>query len=104
MQESVMQPAVEQSEVQRALLSVTAGDLPPKWMNTQVRAHSDEMHACRFHRLIGSAASTYGLVVLQGREAALPLVVMMIPGLNQQLFQEHQVCSMYHAHSRLYSL
>lgn len=44
--ESVMQPAVEQSEVQRALLSVTAGDLPPKWMDTQVRALSEETHVC----------------------------------------------------------
>lgn len=61
---SVMQPTIEQSEVQRALLSVTAGDLPPKWMNTQVRAHSEGMHACPFYRLIGSSACTHNRVVL----------------------------------------
>lgn len=41
----VEHPAVEQSEVQRALLCVTAGDPPPKWMNTQVKAHGHEPHA-----------------------------------------------------------
>ena len=40
----VTQPAVESSEVQRAMLNVTAGNLPPQWMDTQVTAHSNELH------------------------------------------------------------
>lgn len=40
----VTQPAVESSEVQRAMLNVTAGNPPPQWMDAQVTAHSNELH------------------------------------------------------------
>lgn len=67
---SVMQPAVEQSDVQRALLSVTAGDLPPNWMNTQVRAHSQDMHACCFYRRCSEHLWTCCAIGQKGRVAA----------------------------------
>ncbi|KAL3162472.1 hypothetical protein ABBQ32_010134 [Trebouxia sp. C0010 RCD-2024] len=54
------QPAIELTEVQQALLSVTAGERPPPWMNTQ------------------------------GRHASVPVVVLMVPGLDQQLFLKQQ--------------
>lgn len=38
------QPAIELTEVQQALLSVTAGERPPPWMNTQVTTLS--LDAC----------------------------------------------------------
>lgn len=39
------QPTVEQSEVQQALLCVTAGKTAPQWMDTQVPAHNSEQPA-----------------------------------------------------------
>ena len=64
----VTQCAVEQSEVQRAMLSVTAGDPPPQWMNTQVAANSHQLHACCFYRLVRRATWTQALVCAVGQQ------------------------------------
>ena len=64
----VTQRVVEQSEVQRAMLSLAAGDPPPQWMNIQVTAHSHQLHACCFSRLVSRATWTQALVCDVGQQ------------------------------------
>ena len=67
----VAQLTVEQSEVQRAMLSMTAGNPPPQWLNTQVKAQSNKLHSCCFYSLASRATWSQALACAVGQKGGI---------------------------------